>query len=453
MNKMKILISIIITFTLFGYCPAQDSLAIDSNTWSLQRCIEHSFENNLTVKRQMLNVDVQKNELKQNKLNRLPDLNARLSGGYNFGLTWIQQEGQNIDANNSYVSPSLSSNIPIYQGLAINNSIKKSEYDLLSATETTNKIKNDISLQITAQFLQIILNKELLNVAEKQYETTELQVERTNNLVKAGSVAKGNLLEIKSQAAKEALVVTQQKNELTISLLTLAQLLDIERPVNFDITTPDMPEMATEFAEQLPNIIYDRAVENMPEIKSAEYSVTSTEYDLKITKGGLQPTLGVGMGMDSRASWLLDDPNNVNRDFLDQLESSRNIYIGAQLNIPIFGRLQTRTNISNAEIRVMDAKYQLQIQKLTLIKEIQQAYVDALASYNKYLSSLEAVESFKESFKYTEQRFNVGMVNSVDYNVAKTDYTRAQSNLLQSKYEYVLRTKILDFYNGIPIEL
>ncbi|WP_282036768.1 TolC family protein [Saccharicrinis aurantiacus] len=453
MNKMKILISIIITFTLFGYCPAQDSLAINSNTWSLQRCIEHSFENNLTVKRQMLNVDVQKNELKQNKLNRLPDLNARLSGGYNFGLTWIQQEGQNIDANNSYVSPSLSSNIPIYQGLAINNSIKKSEYDLLSATETTNKIKNDISLQITAQFLQIILNKELLNVAEKQYETTELQVERTNNLVKAGSVAKGNLLEIKSQAAKEALVVTQQKNELTISLLTLAQLLDIERPINFDITTPDMPEMATEFAEQLPNIIYDRAVENMPEIKSAEYSVTSTEYDLKITKGALQPTLGVGMGMDSRASWLLDDPNNVNRDFLDQLESSRNIYIGAQLNIPIFGRLQTRTNISNAEIRVMDAKYQLQIQKLTLIKEIQQAYVDALASYNKYLSSLEAVESFKESFKYTEQRFNVGMVNSVDYNVAKTDYTRAQSNLLQSKYEYVLRTKILDFYNGIPIEL
>ncbi len=449
MTKKNIIIATFSLFLNLTLASAQQDSIPEDNIWSLEQCINYSMENNITVKRQMLNVNVQENELNQSKRNRLPDLYADVSGGYNYGLTWVQQSGQNIESRNTYLEPSITTTVPVYQGLAITNTIKRNQYDLLSSIEASNKTKNDITIQITSQFLQILFDKELLAVAQEQYETSNLQVERTTKLVDAGSVAKGDLLEIKSQASKEALNVTQQENNLMVSLLSLAQLLDLQRPVDFNVVAPELPDI-TAFSAELPHSIFDKAVETMPEIKQAEYDVTSSEYDVKIAKGALQPTLGVGVSVSSGATWIEDYEN---RDFSDQMKSNQNTYIGASLSIPIFGKLQTRTNISNAKISMLDAQYRLQTAKLDLMKEIQQAYVDAAASYKKFISSKEAVDSYKESFRYTEQRFNVGLVNSVDYNVAKTEFTRAQSNLLQAKYEYVLRTKILDFYKGIPITL
>ncbi len=445
---------ILVTFSLFlnlSLVQAQNDSIPEDNTWTLEQCINYSMENNITVKRQMLNVDVQENELSQSKRNRLPDLSANISGGYSYGLTWVQQQGENIESNNTKVEPRLTTNIPIYQGMAINNTIKRNKYNLLSSIEASNKTKNDITIQITSQFLQILFNKELLAVAEEQYKTSQLQVERTTKLVEAGSVAQGNLLEIKSQASKEALNVTQQENNLMVSLLDLAQLLDLEQAVDFDILAPNIPEMGN-FEPELPRAIYNKAVQVMPEIKKAEYDLNGSEYDVKIAKGALQPSLGIGATFRSASTWILDD-GHPNRNFKDQLKSNQNTYIGASLSIPIFGKLQTRTQVANAKINMLDAQYRLKSAKLDLMKEIQQAYVDAAASFKNYLASKEAVESYQESFRYTEQRFNVGLVNSVDYNVAKTEFTRAQSNLLQAKYEYVLRTKILDFYKGIPITL
>ena len=323
---------------------------------------------------------------------------------------------------------------------------------LLQALEDNEKTKNDIALQITAQYMQILFDKELLAVAKEQYETSKLQVDRTQKLVDAGSVAMGNLLEIKSQAAKEALNVTQQENNLNLNILTLAQLLDLENPLNFAIETPAIPELDA-FTPAGPENIYQTALEIMPEIKSSEFYVTSSEYDLKIAKGNYYPTISLGANIGANANWLTDDPDGYNRPLWEQFKSTRNTYVGASLSIPIFNRLQARNGVANAKLGLQDANYQLQSAKLALRKEIQQAYADAIAAYKQFLSSEEAVDSYKESFRYTEKKFNVGLVNSVDYNVSKTDFTRAQSDLLQAKYSYILRTKILDFYKGIPIEL
>ncbi|GAF02070.1 TolC family protein [Saccharicrinis fermentans] len=199
--------------------------------------------------------------------------------------------------------------------------------------------------------------------------------------------------------------------------------------------------------------VYAIAVDIMPQIKKANYTLESSEIDVNIAKSNYYPSLSLSAQWGASANWLMEDPNGFNRSLGDQINSTKNTYIGASLNIPIFNKLQTRTNVKNARISVLDAKFSLQQEKLALRKEIQQAYADALAAYNKYLSSYEAVMSYKESFRYTEQKFSVGLVNSVDFNVAKTDFTRAQSDLLQSKYEYILRNKILDFYKGIPIVL
>ncbi|TRX65843.1 TolC family protein [Carboxylicivirga sp. M1479] len=454
--RMKSIIAITIVLVMAFNVQAQDSLKIEwqgqKKQWALLECITYAHENNITIKRQTINTQYQENLLKQSKLNRLPDLNASSDGSFSYGYTWVQESATNVDQDLRSFGISANTNLNVFSGLTNTNTIKRNKVNLLAAFQDMEKTKNDIGLLITGHYLQILFNKELLIVANEQYETSKLQVDRTKKLVDAGSQAMGSYLEIKSQAAKEALNVTQQENDLAISLLDLAQLLDLERPIEFDIEIPDLPEL-TAFTPAPPTDIYAVALDIMPEIKSATYNTESKEYDLKIAKGNYYPTLGIGAGMSTNANWLVGDPYDSNRPLNEQFKTNKNTYIGARLSIPIFGRLQTRNNVANAKLGVMDAQYELKAEKLALRKNIQQAFADAMAAYNKYLSSEEAVESFTESFRYTEKKFNVGLVNSVDYNVAKTDFIRAQSNLLQAKYEYILRTKILDFYKGIPLEL
>ncbi len=423
-------------------------------SWSLEKCINHAFDNNISIKRQKLNVEVQKTELKQNKLNQLPGLNASSNYGFNFGETAVRDGSDYVFTTDPIHSISLrvGGSVPVFSGLSQRNTIKKSEKDLLSLQAETERIRNDISLQITSYYLQVLFDKELLNVSKEQYEVSKQQVERTKKLVDAGSQAMGSYLEIKSQAAKEALNVTQQGNSLALSLLNLAQLLDLEDVSDFDIVYPEIPTVETMNLED-PKSVFNTAVGIMPQIKSSEYSLESSELDVEIAKGGYYPSLSVNYSWTSNGNWYLNDKYDYNQSFSSQISDNKNTYVGATLSIPIFNKLQTRNTVKSAKVGVLDAQYALDQQKLDLRKEIQQAYADALAAYNNYLSSKEAVESYKESFRYTEQKFNVGLVNSVDYNVAKTDFIAAQSDLLQAKYAYILRIKILDFYKGIPITL
>ena len=444
----NLVVAFAVFFTVSGSTVGQEA----PKQWSLTECISYAHENNISIKRQTINTRFKENELKQSRLDRLPDLNAQTGGSLNYGYTWIQQDAANVDMNTRSFNIGANSNVSVFEGLSKSNTVKRNKFNLLAAAEDMQKAKNDIELQITGQYLQILFNKEFLNIAKEQYETSRLQVDRTKKLVDAGSLAMGSYLEIKSQAAKEALNVTEQQNNLSLSLLDLAQLLDLEHPVDFDIQIPEIQELSA-FTPEQPGLIYNTATDIMPEIKSADHKLISAEYDLKIAKGAYYPTLGIGAGISANANWLADDPHHSNRPLNEQLKSTRNTYLGATVRIPIFNRLQTGNNVSNARLNVMDAQYRLKAEKLNLQKNIQQAYADALAAYNKYLAGKDAVESFKESFRYTEKKFNVGLVNSVDYNVAKTDFMRIRSDLLQAKYSYILRTKILDFYKGIPIEL
>ena len=445
-NKLlPIILSVL--FLQVGELKSQES-------WTLEKCINHAFENNISIKRQEISAELQKNNLEQSKLNRLPNLSAGSRYGFNFGETGVKYGNEYIFTTDPIHNLSLSvgGSLPVFSGFSQRNTIKQGKKDLLSLEAETEKIRNNISLQIASYYLQILFDKELLSVSKAQYEVTDLQVRRTKKLVDAGSLAKGSLLEIKSQAAKEALNVTQLENNLSLSLLNLAQLLDLENVEGFDVVTPQIPSIEVLKIENTADV-YKTSVGIMPQIKSLEYNLESSELGVEVAKSGYYPTLSLNYEWSTSANWYLDDKYDYNRSFSDQSSDNKNTYVGATLSIPIFSKFQNRTNVKNARIRVLDAQYSLSQEKLALRKEIQQAYADALAAYNKYISSNEAVESYKESFRYTEQKFNVGLVNSVDYNVAKTDYLRAQSDLIQSKYEYILRNKILDFYKGIPLML
>ncbi len=428
---------------------AQDQ--VTPSKWTLEQCINYAHENNITIKQQQLNVEANKNNLTQKKLNLAPAVNG--SSGYNVGFGRSENRVGNVvsieDNTTQQFSLNVRASMPVFEGFTNMNTIKKQETDLQAAILDVEKTKNDIALNITSLYLQIIFNQELLGVAQGQYEITRQQVDRTQKLVDAGSLPYGNLLEIKSQAAREALNITSQENSLIISRLNLAQMLDLEDYNTFDVIKPELPEI-NEGILAGSDDIYQRAVLSLPEIKSREMLLQSSQYSLKIAKGGYFPQLSLNGGWGTNVYKLESDNTFV---FKDQFKNNASSSIGLSLSIPIFNGLASRTNAKNSMLGLRNAEYQLYNQKMALRKEIQQAYADAVNAMKKFSSATEAVKSYMESFDYTQKKYDVGLVNSVDYNTAKNDLTRSQSELLQAKYEYILRTKILDFYMGNPIKL
>lgn len=450
-------------FITFGFLVLMvvPSFAQDKKIWSLEECIQYAHDNNIRIKQQELNALFNKNTLKQSKINQAPSLNAIAGHSYSRGRTLDQStyrySNQDINSDNFNIN----SSVTLFNGLQQSNTIKQNKYNLIASQLDVEKLKNDISVSIALAYLQILLDKELLDVAKNQLEITRLQVERTQKLVDAGSVPEGNLFEVSSQAAMEEVQVVNNQNQLDLAYLNLTQILDLDSVGNFDVETPDLSELLNENYIIPPvETVFNDAVNIMPEIKSAEFRLKSSEQSLKIAKGARSPRVSLGgsystLYSDIRKKLSLD-PGTGNiieseYPFGEQLNDNQALGINFGLSIPIFNGWMVNTNVSNAKLNIENYQYELKNAKLSLYKEIQQAYADATASLNRYRANEKAVISMKESFRYTEQKFNVGLVNSVDYNTAKNQLTKAQSELLQAKYNYIFTINVLDFYRGKPI--
>ncbi len=317
-------------------------------------------------------------------------------------------------------------------------------------------MKDDISLMLTQAYLSILFNKEQLRASREQLESTKLQIARTEKMVDAGTLARGSLLEIEAQGAREELNIVTFENSLSLAYLDLLQILDFPGNTDFDIVIPDIPE-GLEAALDPVNQVYQNALITLPEIKSAELGVESSYKSVAMAKGMRSPTLSLfgGWGTNYSNNQLVDllDPNSDIMPFGDQFNNNQNRYMGLNLSIPIFNGYQVSSSISRAKINAQNAEFNFELTKNTLRKEIEQAYNDAMAAYKSYLATNRSLESFEESFRYTEQKFNVGMANSVDYNIAKSQVTSAESELIRARYDYIFKTKILDFYQGKPLTL
>jgi outer membrane protein len=240
-----------------------------------------------------------------------------------------------------------------------------------------------------------------------------------------------------------------------MTYLDLTQYLDLESAGGFDIVVPE--NLAVELLTAPPDVetIYGKALDRMPQIRSAEYELKSAEKDLSKAWGQVSPTLGLNGGLYSYYSALAMDPLNPTADYpyVDQMKDYFNKQFGIGVTVPLFNRLQVKNSISNAKLGVQNTRLALDQTKLALYKEIQQAHADALAAMEEYVSSKEAVRSNQEAFKYAQQKLEVGLMNSVDFNVTKNNLVTAESALIQAKYKYIFRLKILDFYMGNPIVL
>ena len=462
--------------TGFFISSAQDTPKV----WTLEDCINYALDHNLDIKKQILSVEANKKQLLQSRLTLLPDLNANATNVWNFGQTIDMYTNtfatSTVRSNNFYVQ----SNTTLFSGLTKVNTIKQNSINLLASQYDLDVLKNNISLSVAGYFLDMLLNLELLDVANNQIEITKGQVSRMEKLVEAGSSAKGDLLNVQAQESAENLAVIQAENKLVISRLSLQQLIDLPVSPDFRIEKPLLKAVEESKGLLTPDQIFSFAVEKRPEIKSADLRVQSAQKSLAIARGVLYPSLSFGgswgtgysgASQEIESTVLKREPIGVtqntgdtvfsyyptntykNKGFSKQITDNNNKSLGFYLRIPIFNGWSGRTNISLAKIQEDKAELDLEMQKRDLRKSIEQAYADASASFQQYNASVTKVAAQEESFKYTQQKFDVGMMTSFDYNNSKKDLTKAESDLLQAKYDFIFKTTILDFYMGRPISI
>ncbi|MFW6309858.1 MAG: TolC family protein [Prolixibacteraceae bacterium] len=444
MNKIS---SLLLGFFLAisSVCTAQDA-----EKWSLQECIDYALENNIQIKRQALNTAYNENAVNQSKSDRLPNLNAGLSNNYSFGRS-LNNQNVYEDVNSLQLNGYVSSNLTLFNGFILQNSVDQSELDLLASVQELEKAKDDIILNVAASYLEILFAEELIEVSEAQIDVTQQQIVRTRQLVNAGSLARGALLEIEAQLAREELQMVNDQNRLQMSYLNLYQLLELPIEKSFKVEEPTLPQIKADVTMANAFDVFKNALHVRPEIKAAQLRVESALEQLEIAKGERYPILSFGVNYNNQYYNVIN--NDFQAAFSEQLKSNSRYAFGFRLEIPIFNRFQVQNNIDNSQLQIQDYKYRLQDTRNILRKDIEQAYTNALAALNRYLAADKAVESATEAFRYTEEKYNVGMINSVEYNQSKSNLTAAQSELVQARYEYIFRTKILDFYNGIPIQL
>lgn len=420
--------------------------------WSLEKCINYALDNNIKIKQGVISTGYQQNQLKQTKFSRLPNLTGQVSQNLNFGRS-LTYDNTYKDINSSQTDFGIGTNIPVFQGFYITNNISKLELDLQASIEDLSKAKSDISVNIASTFLEILFAKDLVKVSEDQLSVTNLQIKQITEKVDAGSLARGSLLEIEAQAAGEELNLVNAQNQLKIARLRLTQLLELPSNDAFDVEVPALPEISAQASIVSAGEVYKSAVLTRPEIKGADLRYQSSQYQLKMAQGALYPTISLYANIYDSYNNKYKDINGADISFSKQLKNNQRKGIGAQMNIPIFTRFANKIQIDNARLQVLNTELELENTKKLLRSDIETAQTIAIAALNRFNSNQKAVSSMKEAFRYSEEKFGVGLVNAVEYNTAKTKLAKSESDLLQAKYEFIFRTKILDFYRGLPLTL
>lgn len=422
--------------------------------WSLEECIEAAIQNNLTVQRADLNVETAGANYLSQKGSFLPNVNGFLRSDINFGRT--------IDPfTNTFATDRVRSdaygvqaNWDLFSGLQKVQRYKQGQYELQASKYDADKARNDISLSVAQAFLQIVFNQELHRVAEEQVLLTQKQVERTEKLVKAGSLPVGNLMDIQAQAAQEELNEVNVSNNLKISKLQLLILMRMDSLNDIEINVPEIDATKLGGLEATPAFVYLKALETLPEVKSAEIRYEGAVSGLKADRGRLSPTLGFNASVGSGFSGKNIDPvTQETKPWSDQVSDNFNQSIGFTLSLPIFNSLSTHTSIQRAKVNQEIMQNQIEQVKYQINETVKRAYYDAQAARKAYMANNKAVKAMSESYKYSEKRYELGMMNAVEFNQAKNNMIRAEADLLRAKYDYVFKTMILDFYQGIPLSI
>jgi outer membrane protein len=429
-------------------------VAARAQTWTLERCIERAIANNLSIKMEEINHESKAVNLHTAKASRLPSLSAGVDQSFSFGSVEDTRGAISKQKMTSNISFSASSSMPLFTGFQISNEIKVRQYSVMAAEESLKRAKENIAVAVARAFLDVLLKKEIYKISEETLSFTSGNVKKTEVMVGTGNVPLAQLYEIKSQQASDEARVTSADNDVSLSLLTLGQLLELSDLSSFDIEIPTLPDSTALLLDaEIPSSekIYSQALSVKPQIREAELQLEGSKYTLKVAESGYWPQLSLSMGISDRY-FRANNPMSA-EGFSTQLGDNLQEYVGLSLHIPVFNRFATRNSARSAQIDIRNRQLALEDVKKTLYKEIQQAYHNAVAAQKSYRAAQKSVEAAREAFRYADSKYQTGKSSVYEFTEAKATLTRSLSEESQAKYSYIFATKILDFYSGRPVEL
>ncbi|MGV8947073.1 MAG: TolC family protein [Lutibacter sp.] len=454
---MRTKIVSILALVLFINANAQDK------KWTLQECVNYALDHNISIKQQELSKELVEEDITIAKGNFYPSLNSSASQNWNFG-SYIDNYGGRVSRDSRSNSFGLNSNVTLYNGNRNKNNLLQVQKSLEAAGFNLEENKNGIMLYVVNFYLNVLLNKESLIIAQDQIAISEKQIERAKMLFEAGSQPKAAILEAEATLAANEQRLTNAQNTLDLSLLSLAQLLQVSHK-GFDVQDVALTIDSASLIYNDTDVIFEKAVSSLPEIKSAEIAVERSEIAIEIAKGAYSPSLSFGAGLgtsyqhnqgDKDVRPIIDSNNNVvyvPNGFGKQLEDNLGYNVGFSLNIPIFNRFQTKASVAKAQINHEITTLQLLDKQVKLRETIEKAYADAKASLNQYISAQKSLLAQTESFKNAQESYNFGVMTSFDFDQVRFRLVDAQSSLANAKYNFVFKTKLLEYYLGIPIVL
>lgn len=423
--------------------------------WTLQQCVAHAVENNVSIKQIELDNKLAEIDKKDAFGNFLPNVNASAAHSWNVGLNTNITTGILENQTTQFTSMGASANVDIFRGLQHQNRYRKSKLALISSQYQQLKMEEDVALNVVNAYLQILFNKENIKVHKQQFQADSLQLIRSQELVDAGMIPSGDLFDLKATIATDKQRIIQEEYNLLISKMSLAQLLQIDDFKDFDIADVEYEFEENAIFFQTPETIFSKAKEERTELKIAQNSVTLAEKDVEIAKGAYLPSLSGFYSFSSRVSYA-KIPDGMGGEmnppaFWDQFDLFKGHNFGLQLNIPIFNGFSTRNNVERSKVNLEKTRLALEQTELDLERNVYTAFADANGALQTYKATEETLKAREEAFRYTTERYENGMATAFDYNQSQTLLVNSQSDVLRAKYDYLFRTKILEFYFGIPI--
>ncbi len=432
-----VLASVLLLITL----PAQGQE--QAEPWTLQKCIEYARVHNIEVQTREVSKAVSDVELEQTRAQRFPTLNFSSSFGVSFqNATTYNDFMEETDAASYSDNFGLNTGVTLYAGGKLSKTIQQKKLDNTASGYDVEQALFDIEISVIQAYLQILYANESYKIALLAADLSRSQVERGLEMRKAGSMSKGDLAQLQSQAAGDNYQVTQTKNALASAKLQLKQLLELDLEATFEVEFPDIDSL--EVLNVIPDLasVYLTALDNLPQMKSSALSIESAQMGIEIAKASKMPTLTASASINTGTN------SSAGTAYFEQLGSKISENVGLNLSIPIFSNKQVRTNITKAKLQSKSAELQDQSTRKQLLSTIESLHNDAVSAHSQYISANEQLQAAKISFEVVSEQFRAGLINTIELITGQNNYTSALSNQLQAKFQTVLAIKLLKLYQG-----
>ncbi|NMB37579.1 MAG: TolC family protein [Bacteroidales bacterium] len=426
----QIILALFLTISLTGM----------AQQYTLQECVEIALQNNRTIKQQELNREQRKIAYTQARNDLLPSLNAQAGQNFIFGRS-IGLDNIYQNTNSMQTSFGVGADITLFDGLRMKHNIDAKRADLSAAEADVEKFKDDIEMSVATAFLQVLLQKELLEIANDQLALTDENISRRNELIQSGKMAEGEIYELEAQRAREEQNKVQAESNLKLALLDLAQIMELDDFSHFDVVVPPVEQIINNETLLSPTEVYQQALLVRPEIRASEYRLKSSEKSVLMAKSQLYPTLSFGANMGTGYYKMSERPNDP---FSSQFRNNMSNALGFSLRIPIFNRFQARNNIRTAQLAVENSRIEIDKVKIELRKRIEQAFHNAVGAQSKWKATQKSETSGREAYRFAKEKFDNGRANAYELFQAKSNLTQVLSEQAQAKYEYAFRLKILE---------